>query len=94
MHAEMFGGVLPKHLFAPRPSTPFGAPCTDEDVAELQAMLTQHSQQVAAVILEPIVQGAGGMRFYSADYLKRVRQLCDEHGNISTTLHLTSADYP
>ena len=80
MHAEMFGGVLPKHLFAPRPAPLFGQPCSDADVADLAALLRTHAHEVAAVILEPIVQGAGGMHFYSADYLRRVRQLCDEHG--------------
>jgi len=80
MHAEMFGGVLPEHLFAPRPAPRFGEPCVDADVAEFAAMLARHADEVAAVILEPIVQGAGGMRFYSAQYLARVRRLCDEHG--------------
>ena len=80
MHAQMFGGVLPPHLFAPRPAPRFGAPCTDDDVAELRRMLSAHKDEIAAVILEPIVQGAGGMRLYSAEYLRRVRRLCDEHG--------------
>ena len=53
MHAQMFGGVLPKHLFAPRPAPKFGEPCSDEDVAELTAMLKQHKGDIAAVILEP-----------------------------------------
>ena len=43
-------------------------------------MLREHEHELAAVILEPIVQGAGGMHFYSADYLRRVRELCDKHG--------------
>jgi len=80
MHAEMFGGVLAPHLFAPRPAPLFGQNCADEDIAELAALLRAHEDEVAAVILEPIVQGAGGMHFYSAEYLQRVRSLCDAHG--------------
>lgn len=80
MHAEMFGGVLPQHVFAPRPRPRFGEACTDEDVAELGRLLSEHRDELAAVVLEPIVQGAGGLHFYSAEYLSRVRQLCDAHG--------------
>ena len=82
MHAQMFGGVLPQHLFAPRPPPIFGEPCTDAEIADFKSMLEANSDRVAAVILEPIVQGAGGMRFYSAAYLKRVRELCDAHGTL------------
>lgn len=77
MH-HLFNKVLPQHWFAPAPATPFGETCTDNDIAELRQRLQQHHAQTAAIILEPIVQGAGGMRFYSGDYLKQVRQLCDE----------------
>ena len=80
MHAQMFSGVLPRHVFASRPAPAFGAPCTDADIAELEGLLDAHTGEIAAVILEPIVQGAGGMRFYSAEYLKRVRSLCDARG--------------
>ena len=80
MHVEMFGGVLAKHLFAPRPAPLFGQPCAEKDVEEFATMLREHEHELAAVILEPIVQGAGGMHFYSADYLRRVRELCDKHG--------------
>ena len=80
MHAQMFGGALATHLFAPRPSPAWGEPCADGDLAELRALLAAHSDEVAAVILEPIVQGAGGMRMYSAEYLQGVRAACDEHG--------------
>ena len=45
----------------------------------MKICLEQNNQHIAAVILEPVVQGAGGMRFYSADYLKQVRQLCTDH---------------
>lgn len=78
MH-HMFSAVLQKHLFAPAPTPAFGEPCTDEDLAPLAELLGDHCEEVAAVILEPVVQGAGGMRFYSPDYLARVRALCDEH---------------
>ncbi|MFA0812794.1 adenosylmethionine--8-amino-7-oxononanoate transaminase [Microbulbifer epialgicus] len=78
MH-HLFAGQLSQHLFAPTPQTPFGQTCPDEDIRELEQLVAQNSEQLAAVILEPIVQGAGGMRFYSADYLRRVRALCDEY---------------
>lgn len=78
MH-RLFSASLPRQLFAPEPAPAFGAPCEDADIAELAQLLKAHHQELAAVILEPIVQGAGGMRFYSADYLARVRVLCDQH---------------
>ncbi|WHI50155.1 adenosylmethionine--8-amino-7-oxononanoate transaminase [Microbulbifer sp. MLAF003] len=78
MH-HLFAGQLSQHLFAPAPQTPFGQSCPDKDIRELEQLIAQNSDQLAAVILEPIVQGAGGMRFYSADYLRRVRALCDEY---------------
>ncbi|WP_226646036.1 adenosylmethionine--8-amino-7-oxononanoate transaminase [Microbulbifer variabilis] len=78
MH-HLFAGQLSQHLFAPAPQTPYGQACPDEDIRELEQLIAQNSEQLAAVILEPIVQGAGGMRFYSADYLRRVRALCDEY---------------
>ena len=82
MHAQIFSGVLPQHLFAQRPGPAFDEPCTGADVAELRALLEAHRSEVAAMILEPIVQGAGGMRFYSPEYLRRVRALCDEFGTL------------
>ncbi|HPB74123.1 MAG TPA: adenosylmethionine--8-amino-7-oxononanoate transaminase, partial [Chromatiaceae bacterium] len=79
MH-HLFAQVLPRQLFAPAPACRFGAPCRDEDIAGFADLLWEHRRELAAVILEPIVQGAGGMRFYSADYLRRVRELCDAAG--------------
>lgn len=78
MHS-IFSGVLAQQLFVDSPICGFGEPCRNSDIAPLAKQLEQNHQQIAAVILEPIVQGAGGMRFYSADYLKQVRELCDKH---------------
>jgi len=78
MHS-MFADVLPAQLFAPVPSPAFGEPFDDSHVAELARLLAEHDGSVAAVILEPVVQGAGGMRFYAPEYLAAVRHLCDEH---------------
>ena len=77
MH-QLFSDVLPQHYFADTPRCAFDSDCTDDDIASLQKLIEQHHGELAAVILEPIVQGAGGMNFYSPQYLKRVRQLCDE----------------
>jgi adenosylmethionine-8-amino-7-oxononanoate aminotransferase len=79
MH-KLFSDVLTPQYFVDAPSCRFGESCTDSDVAQMKACLQENAKNIAAVILEPIVQGAGGMRFYSADYLKRVRQLCTEFG--------------
>lgn len=79
MHS-LFERVLPKQVFAAPPAPAFDAPCTDADIAEVAALMERHTHELAAVILEPIVQGAGGMRFYSPDYLARLRALCDRHG--------------
>lgn len=78
MH-HLFSGLLPQQLFAPAPACGFEQPCADQDIAELSALLAEHQREIAAVILEPIVQGAGGMRFYSPEYLERVRGLCDRY---------------
>lgn len=78
MH-ERFAAVLPQHLFADRPGSRFGAPLTPGDIDSFATLIGQHASELAAVILEPIVQGAGGMWFYSADYLKRVAELCQQH---------------
>ena len=79
MH-HLFSHLLPRQIFAPAPACRFGEPCQDADIAAFADLVRGHRQELAAVILEPIVQGAGGMRFYAADYLRRVRDLCDEAG--------------
>ena len=73
MHS-MFSGVLPKHFFAKRPNLNN----TDEALDDLKAIIQNHHHEIAALILEPIVQGAGGMNFYSPDYLIGANQLCKE----------------
>jgi adenosylmethionine-8-amino-7-oxononanoate aminotransferase len=79
MHS-LFADALIRQYFIDAPECKFGAACSDEDIAPLEHALADNHDNIAAVILEPIVQGAGGMRFYSADYLKHVRALCDKHG--------------
>ncbi|MFT6352659.1 MAG: adenosylmethionine-8-amino-7-oxononanoate aminotransferase [Neptuniibacter pectenicola] len=78
MH-EIFTGLLPQHFFAPAPQTRFDEPWDSDDIAPLKALFDEHHHNIAALILEPIVQGAGGMRFYSPHYLKEARKLCDEY---------------
>ncbi len=79
MHG-LFQGTLAPQLFAERPRPRFDEPCRDEDLADFASKLERGADEIAAVILEPIVQGAGGMWFYSPDYLRRVRALCDDAG--------------
>ncbi|QEQ95917.1 adenosylmethionine--8-amino-7-oxononanoate transaminase [Neptunomonas concharum] len=79
MH-EIFTDVLPQHFFAPRPETGFYEDWDPADIAPLRALIETHHHQLAALILEPIVQGAGGMRLYSPHYLKEARSLCDQYG--------------
>ena len=76
MH-ERFGEVLPRHHFVPRPRCRFGGDWDEDDMRPMRETLERHHGEIAAVILEPVVQGAGGMRFYHPMYLKRVRELCD-----------------
>ena len=79
MHS-LFSDVLAKQYFVDAPECGFAEHCSDEDIAPLEQQLNLHHQQIAAVIMEPVVQGAGGMRFYSPEYLKRVRALCEQYG--------------
>ena len=74
MH-HLFGGVLPKHFFVERPKMDNA----EEALHDLDSQLKKNHEQIAAMILEPIVQGAGGMNIYHRDYLKGVRHLCDKH---------------
>lgn len=78
MH-QIFEQVLMQHYFAPAPSIKFGETWSTDDITELSALFSQHHNEIAAFIIEPIVQGTGGMRFYHPEYLKACRLLCDEY---------------
>jgi adenosylmethionine-8-amino-7-oxononanoate aminotransferase len=79
MHG-LFSEVLNEQLFAPRPAIPFDGEWDDGDAAALNDLAERHAGELAAIILEPIVQGAGGMWFYHPEYLAAARRICDEHG--------------
>ena len=81
MH-EMFTHMLPQHYFAPAPGCRFEEPFIESDIEPLRQLLADHHSEICAVILEPVVQGAGGMRIYSPVYLQRVRELCDEFNTL------------
>lgn len=78
MHS-MFSQLLPQHDFLPAPQSAFAGPFDDNDLTPLRDLLRQSANDIAAIILEPIVQGYGGMRFYHPDYLRGVRELCDQY---------------
>ena len=78
MHS-LFNSVLSQQFFVERPRCQFGETCKDSDLQPLEQLLQDNHNQIAALILEPVVQGAGGMHFYAADYLARARELCDRY---------------
>jgi adenosylmethionine-8-amino-7-oxononanoate aminotransferase len=79
MHS-LFAGLLAEHVFAERPPDGFHAPLDQGWAAGLRELAQRHSGELAAVIVEPVVQGAGGMRFHSPACVAFLRELCDEHG--------------
>lgn len=79
MH-HLFSGMLPQQLFAPAPLTTPSDPWDPADIEPFAQLVERHHHELAAVILEPLVQGAGGMRFYHPHYLREVRGLCDRYG--------------
>jgi adenosylmethionine-8-amino-7-oxononanoate aminotransferase len=78
MHGS-FAGAFVEQVFVRGPESPFGSGALPDDIAALESAMTEHRDELCALILEPIVQNAGGMRFYSADYLREARRLCSEH---------------
>lgn len=79
MHA-IFNNNLAQQFFLPAPRSGFHDPFDETEIEQVEVFLSRHHENIAAFILEPIVQGAGGMRFYHPGYLKRVRELCTKYG--------------
>ena len=79
MHS-LFAGVLPQHLFAERPPGGFADGLDEGWARQVRDLASEHAESLAAVIVEPVVQGAGGMRFYSPACVRLLREVCDEHG--------------
>ncbi|MCJ8271281.1 MAG: adenosylmethionine--8-amino-7-oxononanoate transaminase, partial [Psychrosphaera sp.] len=77
MH-HLFKNMLAQQYFADAPQCKFGQAWDPQDISSLKNQLEQHHQKLAAVILEPIVQATGGIRFYHPQYLVELRKLCDE----------------
>ena len=78
MHS-LFKDIVARQYFVDQPQARFGEPCSKNDISSMEKTLREHGNKIAALIMEPIVQGAGGMWFYSADYLKKAKRLCEKY---------------
>ncbi|MEQ9402490.1 MAG: adenosylmethionine--8-amino-7-oxononanoate transaminase [Cyclobacteriaceae bacterium] len=78
MH-HLFSSFLPKHFFAPAPAKRFNEIPDIDELSQLDSFFEKHADNSAAFILEPILQGAGGMRMYSPEYLNKVKSLCEKY---------------
>lgn len=78
MH-HLFNEVLPKQIFIDQPQCRYGESCTETHLTALKQALETHHHEIAAFIVEPVVQGAGGMYFYSPEFLQQARVLCDAY---------------
>src|SRR2546422_182984 len=78
--AHVMFGVLAQHVFAQRPPDGFDRGLDEGWAAHVSELVSRHGSELAAVILEPVVQGAGGMRFHAPECVALLRALCDEHG--------------
>ena len=79
MHG-LFAGTLAEHVFAERPPDGFEAGLNERWAAHVSELVARHAEELAAIVIEPVVQGAGGMRFHAPECVALLRRLCDEHG--------------
>ncbi|WP_141440014.1 adenosylmethionine--8-amino-7-oxononanoate transaminase [Vreelandella titanicae] len=81
MHS-LFASLLPQHHFAPAPTAPFDATAeqVEHDLSALRSVLERHHEEIAALLMEPLLQAAGGLNMTSPDYVTGARELCDEFG--------------